>query len=260
MQNFKAENCGKLACQTVANDFWGAGFPCRVIKVTYFWMWVQAGIFEVQSRRRWTWRHRLFWIPVQFNGKTNFNLKLHQYGHKECKIIWEFQIRWGGISHLKPLRRYLRYFRGTHWWSSLSRRLLAFYTWMNRITDVCTQHSVDHMVWRMAKKGCSAVMCSHVLHRLFKVLSKCKRVKNHSKRVNFSLLLEPTEGRLSSEWNSLFQRSELFHSGKRVKLLTPLEEWFSLESELSLPELQRRVKNSLFLSGFRLRKGVYKSG
>ena len=45
------------------------------------------------------------------------------------------QIRWVGISHLKPLKRYLRYFRGTHWRSSLSRRLLAFYTWMNRATD-----------------------------------------------------------------------------------------------------------------------------
>ena len=87
------------------------------------------------SRRWWTWRHRQFWIPVQFNGKPNFNLKLHQYGHKQCKIIWEFQIRWGGISHLKPLRRYLRYFRGTHWRFSLSRRLLAFYTWVNRVTD-----------------------------------------------------------------------------------------------------------------------------
>ena len=48
--------------------------------------------------------------------------------------MWEFQIGWGGISHLKPLRRYLRYFRGSHWWSSLSHRLLAFYTWMNRVT------------------------------------------------------------------------------------------------------------------------------
>ena len=89
------------------------------------------------GRRRWTWRHRQFWIPVQFNGKPNFNLKLH-YGHmnKECKIIWEFQIRWGRrISQLKTLRRYLRCFRGTHWRSSLSRRLLAFYTWMNRVTD-----------------------------------------------------------------------------------------------------------------------------
>ena len=63
-----------------------------------------------------------------------------------CKIIWEFQIRWGGISHFKPLRRYLRYFRGTHWRSSLSRSLLAFYTWVNRVTDACTQHSVDHVV------------------------------------------------------------------------------------------------------------------
>ena len=50
--------------------------------------------------------------------------------------MWEFQIRWGGTSLLKPLRRYLRYFRGTHWPSaSLSRRLLAFYTWMNRVTE-----------------------------------------------------------------------------------------------------------------------------
>ena len=47
----------------------------------------------------------------------------------------EFQIRWGGISHLKPLRRYLRYFRGIHWRSSVSHRLLAFYTWVNRVTN-----------------------------------------------------------------------------------------------------------------------------
>ena len=56
--------------------------------------------------------------------------------HEECKIIWKFQIRWGGTSLLKPLRRYLRYFRGTHCQSSLSRRLLAFYTWMNHWVPV----------------------------------------------------------------------------------------------------------------------------
>ena len=41
LQNFKAENCGKLACQTAANDFWGSHAESL--------MWVQAGIFEVQS-------------------------------------------------------------------------------------------------------------------------------------------------------------------------------------------------------------------
>ena len=63
----------------------------------------------------WIWRHRQFWILVQFNEKSNFNLKFYWYGHEKCKIVWEFQICWGGTSPLKPLRRYLRYFRGTHW-------------------------------------------------------------------------------------------------------------------------------------------------
>ena len=45
LQNFKAENCGKLACQTMANDFWGS----HAELLSYFWMWMQAGIFEVQS-------------------------------------------------------------------------------------------------------------------------------------------------------------------------------------------------------------------
>ena len=109
-------------------------------------------------RRRWTWRHRQFWIQVQFNGKPNFNLKLHYHGHKECKIIWEFQIRWGGISHLKPLRKYLRYFRGTHWRSSLSRRLLAFYTWMNRVT-----HCLYAAQWRSRDIGewLKRLFCGH---------------------------------------------------------------------------------------------------
>ena len=46
-------------------------------------------------------------------------------------LRWDISL----ILVLKPLRRYLRYFRGTHWRSSLSRRLLAFYTWMNHVTN-----------------------------------------------------------------------------------------------------------------------------
>ena len=42
-------------------------------------------------------------------------------------------LRWD--IHLKLLRRHLRYFRGTHWQSSFSRRPLVFYTWMNRVTE-----------------------------------------------------------------------------------------------------------------------------
>ena len=34
-----------------------------------------------------------------------------------------------------PIRQPLRYFKGPHWQYSLSRRVLAFYTWMNRITE-----------------------------------------------------------------------------------------------------------------------------
>ena len=34
-----------------------------------------------------------------------------------------------------PIRLPLIYFRGTRWQSSLSRRLLAFYIWMNRVTE-----------------------------------------------------------------------------------------------------------------------------
>ena len=71
---------------------------------------------------------RIIQWKTQFQPETS-------YSHEECRIIWEFQICWGGISHLKPLRRYLRYFRGTHWQSSLSHRLRAFFTWMNRITE-----------------------------------------------------------------------------------------------------------------------------
>ena len=120
---------------------------------------VGSSFAVILARRRWTWRHRQFWIPVQFNGKPNFN-------YEECKIIWEFQIRWGGISHLKPLRRYFRYFRGTHWRSSLSHRLLAFYTWMSRVTDClyaaqCRSRGIGEWL-----KWLSAVMSGHVLHRL----------------------------------------------------------------------------------------------
>ena len=97
---------------------------------------------------------------------------------KRNKIIWEFQIRWGGTSPLKPLRRYLIYFRGTHWQSSLSRRLLAFYTWMNRVTEClygvqCRSRGISGWL-----KGCSAVIrrsCppSSGLDYLFARIKKC---------------------------------------------------------------------------------------
>ena len=35
---------------------------------------------------------------------------------QDCKIIWEFQIRWGGTSLLRPLWRSWRYLKAyTHW-------------------------------------------------------------------------------------------------------------------------------------------------
>ena len=123
---------------------------------------------QLQNRWWWTWRHRQFWIPVQFNGKPNFNLKHHLNSHEQCKIIYVFQILWGGISHLKPVRRYLRYFRGTHWQSSLSRRLLAFYTGINRVTEClygaqCRSRDIGEWL-----KGlfCGHGRGGHVHHRL----------------------------------------------------------------------------------------------
>ena len=61
---------------------------------------------SIWPRWWWTWHHRQFWIPLQFNEKCNFNLKLNWYSHEECKIKWEFQIRSGGTSLLKPFRSY----------------------------------------------------------------------------------------------------------------------------------------------------------
>ena len=63
----------------------------------------------------------------------------------------------------KPLKRYLRYFRGTHWRSSLSHRLIAFYTWMNRVTHClyaaqCRSRGIREWLKRL--------FCGHVLHRL----------------------------------------------------------------------------------------------
>ena len=59
----------------------------------------------------WTLRHRQFWIPMQFSENLipiwNFTNTFIQ----ECKIIWEFQIRSGGTSLLRPLWRSWRYLK-----------------------------------------------------------------------------------------------------------------------------------------------------
>ena len=61
-------------------------------------------------------------------------------------------------NNLLDYTRYLRYFRETHRQSSLSRRLLAFYTWMNRITEClygvqCRSRGIGRWL-----KGCPAVI------------------------------------------------------------------------------------------------------
>ena len=61
------------------------------------------------------------------------------------------------------LRRYLRYFRGTHRQSSLSHRLLAFYTWMNHITEcLYGVYSRSHGIGKWLK----GLICGHVHYRL----------------------------------------------------------------------------------------------
>ena len=42
------------------------------------WRWQYYLTVNINGIRWWcTWRHWQFWIPVQFNEKSNFNLKLH---------------------------------------------------------------------------------------------------------------------------------------------------------------------------------------
>ena len=101
----------------------------------YTWYTLSHSRMDVTSSRWWTWRHRQFWIPVQFNGNLISIWNFTNTVMKNVKWYANFKSVEVGIFHLKSLRRYLRYFRGTHWWSSLSRRLLAFYTWVNRVTD-----------------------------------------------------------------------------------------------------------------------------
>ena len=75
--------------------------------------------------------------------------------------VWLTLIFYRGSMKSKWRRRYLRYFR-THWQSSLSRRLHAFYTWINRVIEClygaqCRSHGIGGWL-----KGCSAVMSTIV--------------------------------------------------------------------------------------------------
>ena len=73
---------------------------------------------------------------------------------KNVKIMWEFQIRWGGISFKIFWRNSLT---ESHWQSSLSRRLLAFYTWMKQITECVYEVQFRSHGIAMAKR----VFCGH---------------------------------------------------------------------------------------------------
>ena len=78
---------------------------------------------------RWwwrTWRHRQFWIPVQFNENPNFNLKLHWNSHEECKIIWEFQTFEVGPHFSNRLGDILDVLTA-HYWQNWKNVFLSYY-------------------------------------------------------------------------------------------------------------------------------------
>ena len=93
-----------------------------------------------------------------------------------------------------PLRRYLRYFRRTHWQSSLSRRLFAFYTLMNRVTEwlygvQCRSHGVGEWLKGLFYSHGQSCPPSSVIMRLFmrnsvSTAPLCCRVRLSCKHVN----------------------------------------------------------------------------
>ena len=105
-------------------------FPCiqQMNIIIHEWMWTL--VLLVAGRTN-------FYLYSDNGGDHDINNSLKNLisisnftsSHKGCKMIWEFQICWGGTSLLipVPIWRYLRYLRGTHWSPSLLHWLLALY-------------------------------------------------------------------------------------------------------------------------------------
>ena len=123
---------------------------------------------QSQNTQLWYWIHDFlshsFWSDDGGHDVID-NFEFPCNSMENLISIWNFTNtvikdvkQYENFKSVKPLRRYLRYFRGTHWRSSLSRRLLAFYTWMNRVTH-CLY--VAHCRSRGIGEWLKRLFCSH---------------------------------------------------------------------------------------------------